>query len=59
MSAILAAILDFSNFIFGKTAVNFLEINKKQVFTASNRNIIKNIEWKKIQFLFSNFNLQK
>ena len=44
MSNILAAILDFSNinFIFSKTAANFLEISRKHVFTASNRNIIKN-----------------
>ena len=28
----------FKNFIFSKTAANFLEISRKYVFTASNRN---------------------
>ena len=36
------AILDFSYFlILPKSAANFLEISRKLVFTASNRNIIK------------------
>ena len=30
------------NFIFSKNAVNYLEIIKKHVFTASNTNIINN-----------------
>ena len=32
----------FKNFIFSKTAANFLEISRKYVFTASNKNIVKN-----------------
>ena len=49
-----------------KTAADFLEINRKHAFTASNRNIIKNrVEKKKLeltlskklQFSHSNFNL--
>ena len=55
----------FKNLIFSKTAANFLEIDRKYVFTASNRNIIKNRELKKkfdflkkkLQFSFSHFNL--
>ena len=61
MSAILAAILDFSKILF---SAKMQQISRKYVFTASNTNIIKN-EWKKIktnfakklQFLFSNFYL--
>ena len=32
----------FKNFIFSKIAANFLENNRKHVFTASSRNIVKN-----------------
>ena len=32
----------FKSFIFSKTAPNFLEISRKHVFAASNRNMIKN-----------------
>ena len=39
--AILAAIGFFSEFIFSIIAANFLEICRKHVFTASDRNIIK------------------
>ena len=36
----------FKNFIFNKNAANFLEISRKHVFTASNMNLIKNINYK-------------
>ena len=59
--------LGFSKkYIFSKTAANFLEISRKHVLTASNRNMIKNsVEKKKLeqtfvkklQFSISNFNL--
>ena len=43
MSAILAAILDFSKFLFyAKFATNFTEISREHVFAASNRKITKN-----------------
>ena len=32
----------FKHFIFSKNAANFLEISRKHVFAASNRNKIKN-----------------
>ena len=32
----------FKNFIFSKTAANFLEISRKHVFTGSNKNIVNN-----------------
>ena len=48
MSAILAAILDFSKILFyAKIAANFTEISRKHVFSASNRNIVNNIESRK------------
>ena len=52
---ILAAILDFfKNFSFSKTAANFLEISKKYVLSASNKNIIKNgVENKKLEQILS------
>ena len=37
----------FKKNIFGKIAANFLEISRKHVFTASNRNIVKNTVRKK------------
>ena len=57
MSAILVAILDFfQKFYFGKTAADFLEISRKHVFTASNRNIIKNrVEKKKLEEMSKSF----
>ena len=65
MSAELDRHLGFlKNFIFSKKAANFLGISRKHMFTASNTNIIKNKMKKKtnfakkLQFLFSNFNLQ-
>ena len=37
-----------------KTAADFLEINRKHVFTASNRNIIKNrVEKKRLELILS------
>ena len=66
MSSMSAAILDFSKkFIVRKTAANFIEISRKHVFVASNRNIIKIRVKKEIrtnflknsQFYTSNFNL--
>ena len=40
----------FKNLIFNKNAANFFEISRKHVFTASNRNIIKNrVEKKEIK----------
>ena len=39
----------FKDFIFSKTAAKFFEISRKHVFTASNRNIIRNrVEKKKL-----------
>ena len=53
MSAISTLILDF---IFSKTAANFLEISKKKhVFTAFNRNIIKNTQFVAIFFHLQTF----
>ena len=44
----------FKNFIFSKTAANFLEISRKHVFTALKRNIIKNrVEKKKLGQILS------
>ena len=44
----------FKNFIFSKTAVNFLEISRKHVLTASNRNIVTNsVEKKKLVQILS------
>ena len=46
----------FKIFIFSKTAANFLEISRKRVFTASNRNIIKiRVEKKKMLLIGTNF----
>ena len=56
MSAILAAILDFSTTknILSKTAANYLEISRKRVFTASNKNIIKiRVQKKKLEQIMS------
>ena len=44
----------FKDFIFSKTAANFLKIRRKHVFTSSNRNIIKNrVEKKKLEQILS------
>ena len=42
----------FKHFILRKTAANFTEISRKQVFAASNRNIIKNSLKKEIRTNF-------
>ena len=50
----------FKNFILCKIAANFIEINRKHVFPASDRNIIeksKRRNPKNLQFSISNFNL--
>ena len=44
----------FKNFIFSKTAAMFLEIRTKGVFTALNRNIVKNrVEKTKLEQILS------
>ena len=44
----------FKNFIFSKTAANFLKIIRKHVPTASNMNIIKNrVEKNKLEQILS------
>ena len=57
----------FKNFIFSKTAASYLAIlNRKHVFTASNRNMIMKSGKegiranfaKKLQFSIANFNLR-
>ena len=43
----------FKNFILRKTAINFTEISRKNVFSALNRNIIKNrVQKKKLEQIF-------
>ena len=56
MSAILAAILNFSKFYFSQNCNNFTGISSKHVFLASNTKIIENrVKNKNLEQIFPKF----